>query len=47
MESLYGLVPINPVNNEPSIIIENWPTFNASSDVNFNCKLSPRPVYLV
>ena len=35
MESIFGPVPINPVNVEPSIINENWPHFNIISDVNF------------
>ena len=46
MESIFGSVPINPVNIEPSIIRENWPRFKVISDVNFTVK-SPRPVYLV
>ena len=36
MESIFGLVPINLVNIEPSIINENWPFFNIISDVNFS-----------
>ena len=35
MESIFGLVPNNPVNIEDSIIIENWPRFNIISDGNF------------
>ena len=43
MESIFRPVPINPVNVEPSIIIENWPCFSFLSDVNFtaNCPLVP------
>ena len=44
MQSIFGPVPINPVNIEPSIINENWPRFNNSSDVKFTVN-SPRPVY--
>ena len=46
MENIFGPVPINPVNIEPSIINENWPHFKNISDVTFTV-LSPRPVYLV
>ena len=35
VESIFSPVPVNPVNFEPSIIIENWPRFNIISDVNF------------
>ena len=35
MESLFGPVPINLFNVEPSIIDENWPRFNIFSEVNF------------
>ena len=35
MENIFGTVPINPVNIEPSIINENWPHFNIISDANF------------
>ena len=35
MESIFGPVPINPVNVEPSIITENWPRLNIISDLNF------------
>ena len=35
MESIFGPVPINPDNVEPSILNENWPRFNNNSDVNF------------
>ena len=35
MESIFGPLPINPVNVEPSNINENWPRFNIISDVNF------------
>ena len=35
MESIFGPVPTNPDNVEPSIINENWPRFNINSDVNF------------
>ena len=35
MESIFGPVPINPVNFEDSIINENWPRFDIISDVNF------------
>ena len=34
-ENIFGPVPNNPVNIEPSIINENWPHFNIISDVNF------------
>ena len=42
MESLFGPVPINPVNIEDSLINENWPRFDNISDDNFtvNCPLS-------
>ena len=35
MEGIFGPPPINPVNIEPSIIIEYWPRFHIISDVNF------------
>ena len=35
MESIFGPVPINPVNIEYSLINENWPRFDIISDVNF------------
>ena len=35
MESIFGPVPINPVNVEPSTINENWPRFTITSDFNF------------
>ena len=35
MESIFGPVPINPVNIEDSLINENWPRFDIISDVNF------------
>ena len=35
MESIFGPLPINPVNVESSIINENSPRFNSTSDVNF------------
>ena len=35
MESLFGPVPIIPVDVEPSFINENWPRFKIISDVNF------------
>ena len=36
MESIFGLVPFNPGNVEPSIINENWPRSKIISDVIFN-----------
>ena len=43
MEGIFGPPPINPVNVEPSNIIENRPRFNVLSDVNFtvNSPLAP------
>ena len=38
IESLFGPLPINPVNIESSVINENWPRFNVISDVNFTVK---------
>ena len=35
MESIFGPVPLNSVNIEPSVYIEKWPLFNITSDVNF------------
>ena len=35
MEGIFGPPPINPVNVEPSIIIENWSRFNILPDVIF------------
>ena len=35
MKGIFGPVPINPVNIEPSINNEKWPRFNIISDVNF------------
>ena len=35
MESIFGPVPINLVNVEPTIINEIWPSFTIISDVNF------------
>ena len=35
MENPFGSVPIKPVKIEPSFFIENWPSFNNNSDVNF------------
>ena len=35
MEGIFGPPPINPVNIEPTINIENWPRFHIISDVNF------------
>ena len=34
-ENIFGPVPNNPVNIEPSIINENWPHFHIISEVNF------------
>ena len=36
MDGIFGPPPINPVNIEDSLNIENWPRFNILSDVNFN-----------
>ena len=36
MESIFGPVPINLVNIEPSVVNENWPCFNTLSDVIFS-----------
>ena len=36
MESIFGPVPFNPGNVEPSIINENWPRIKNISDVIFN-----------
>ena len=36
VESIFGPVPIDPVNIEPSIISENWSCFNVISNDNFN-----------
>ena len=35
VESIFGLVPINPVNIEPPVCNENWPPFKVISDVIF------------
>ena len=35
MESFFGSMPINPVNIEDSLIKENWPRFDITSDVNY------------
>ena len=44
MESIFGPVPNNPINIEPSNINENWPRFNNVSDVSFtvNSPVVPR-----
>ena len=47
MESLFGPVPINPVNNQPSNINENWARFNIISDINFDSKHSSRLGYFI
>ena len=36
MESIFGPVPINPVNIIPSIINEIWPRYKITFDVNFS-----------
>ena len=36
MESIFGPVPINPVNIEDSLLNENWPRFGNISNVNFS-----------
>ena len=35
MESIFGPVPIDPVNIEDSLVNKNWPRFDIISDVNF------------
>ena len=35
MESIFGPMPINPVNIEDSLINENWPRFDIISEGNF------------
>ena len=35
VKGIFCPVLINPVNTEPSIVKENWPSFNIISDVNF------------
>ena len=35
MESIFGPVPINPVNIKDSLINENWSRFDIISNVNF------------
>ena len=35
MESIFGSVPINPVNIKDSLMNENWPRFDIISNVNF------------
>ena len=46
LESIFGPVPINPVDVEPSIIKENWPRFCIISDVNFAVN-SPRVPHIL
>ena len=36
MESIFLPAPNNPVNNEPSVVNENWPHFTIDSDNNFD-----------
>ena len=38
MEGIFGPLPINPVNVEPSSINENWPGFDIISEVDFTVK---------
>ena len=52
MDSIFGPMPINPVNIEDSFINENWPRFDVISNVNFTvnsplvpCILSSVDVY--
>ena len=35
MESIFGPLPVNPGNIEDSLINENWPRFNVTSNINF------------
>ena len=35
MQSIFGPMPINPVNKEGSLINENWPRFDITYVVNF------------
>ena len=46
MESIFGPLPINPVNIEDSLINENWPRFNIISDVNFSVNSTLVPCIL-
>ena len=46
MESIFGLVPINPVNIEPSIFNEDWPLLKIVSDVDFTFN-SPLVPYIL
>ena len=44
MDSIFGPVPISPVNIETSIINENWPCFYTISDVIFTVNSPPSRV---
>ena len=45
MEKIFDLVPINPVNIEPSNINENWPRFKIVSDINFTANFPLVPCF--
>ena len=47
MENLFGPVPVNPFNIEPSNINENWPHSIINSDVNFTLNSALVPCILL
>ena len=46
MESIFGPVPINPVNIEDALFDENWPRFDKISDVYFTVNFPLVPCIL-
>ena len=46
MESIFSPVPINPVNMEPSNIIEKWPRFKIIFYINFEINFQLVPCIL-